>query len=91
MKIKVIKQYVQERDEALAKFSVEALTEFVEKNIDLIGKDVVDTFKESSPIVKKATLCKMICNVKTFENTELYEKAEAWLKENKMNAGVGIF
>lgn len=75
-------KFIKERNAMLAKNSVEELTKYFKK---WGSKEEYLAFKAARPIVKKATLCKMICAIDEFKDTKLYEDSAAWLKRHNMD------
>lgn len=78
--------YVKERDEMLEKRSVEELITFIKKSVKKgwINRYFYNRFLMSSDLVKKATLCKMICGA-TNVSKDTKKWAKEWLKENNMS------
>lgn len=58
--IVAVSKYVKELGDCLKKYSVEELLKFNEDHKDIIGRDKVEKFKNSSSDVQKITLWKMI-------------------------------
>jgi len=69
-------KFVKERHKALESYSVPELEKFIKK----WHKEMYPSFKDAKPIVKRATLCKMICNSEDFAGTELEKRAAKWLR-----------
>ena len=88
MSTRAIEKYVKERDEVLKMFSVSKLSEFIKKNENIIGSDVVAMFERADETTKMAALCKMICNATALQGTETREKAVEWLKNHHMSTFV---
>ena len=88
MTTKAIEKYVKERDEVLKMFSVSKLSEFMKKNENIIGADVVAMFERADETTKMGALCKMICNATVLEDTEVKTKAIKWLTDHHMSTFV---
>jgi len=83
---KKVEKFVRERNEMLAKNSVEELEKFFKK----WHRDVYKEFKASKPIVKQATLYKMICNVPELKGTDLEKEATVWLRTMHMQRNLFV-
>lgn len=79
-------KFYKERDLMLAKDSVPELEKFFKK----WNKELYLSFKDTTPLTKRATLCKMICANPKFKGTELEKKSSDWLKRANMKLRVRI-
>ena len=85
-----ISKYVIDRDNALKNLDIKEFTEFMNTHRKEISKSVVDKFMWANEIVKMATMCKMVVNIKGFRRTETYKKAAQWLKDHDMSKEIEL-
>ena len=66
--------------DALEKFDLKVFLKWVEKNVPLLYKEILEKPAE----VQMATMCKLICNRTDMLDTKAYKKASKWLVQHNM-------
>ena len=90
MSDKLLKRYVKDRDKALKNLDIGEFIEFLYKYINELGYDFVKAFVSMSETTKMATMCKMVCNIKSFRKTETLQRALSWLKQHDMSKEIKV-
>ena len=81
---KKLRTYVKSMKDALMKFDLKELKNWVRKFNPALYKQ----FSSANETVQMATMCKMICNRTDMLNTEAHKKAREWLKEHNMRGQI---
>ena len=83
-KTKKQSEYTASLGEALSKFNLKVLDQWLKKHNPTLYR----SFSKANEEVRMGAMCKMICNRTDLFNTEARKKAIEWLKEHNMRGGI---
>lgn len=90
MSDKLLKRYVKDRDKALRNLDIKEFIDFLYKYVEVLGYEFVRAFVMKDEMTQMATMCKSVCNISSFQGTETYQRARAWLMVHGMKEDIQL-